>query len=254
MGEKYFTVSYDDGLEQDRRIIALMERYGIRGTFNLSSGMFGKKSYIRRVGALSKGAAQKDSAHPEEYYDHFALSKSEAQRLYSHPNVEVASHGAHHLVQTDLSPEEAEEEITRDFTELSELFGYRIVGHAFPKDTYNQNVLDALKRNGALYARRVARFKEPKDFSFDRSSLILMPTCWQLDTYVKPLLQRFLDTPAGKDDMVFFMWGHGYELDYGTAQGSYDHLEELFKMVSKAGDVHCVTNRELYPDSPRNNK
>ena len=62
MGEKYFTVSYDDGLEQDRRIIALMERYGIRGTFNLSSGMFGKKSYIRRVGALSKGAAQKDSA------------------------------------------------------------------------------------------------------------------------------------------------------------------------------------------------
>ena len=38
MGEKYFTVSYDDGTEQDIRVIALMEKYGIKGTFNISSG------------------------------------------------------------------------------------------------------------------------------------------------------------------------------------------------------------------------
>lgn len=44
MGEKLFTVSYDDGTEQDCRIIALMEQYGIKGTFNISSGLFGKKA------------------------------------------------------------------------------------------------------------------------------------------------------------------------------------------------------------------
>ena len=42
------------------------------------------------------------------------------------------------------------------------------------------------------------------------------------------------------------MWGHGYELDYGTDQGSYERLERLFKMVHEAKDVCCVTNRELF--------
>ena len=57
MGEKLFSVSYDDGTEQDRRIIALMERYGIRGTFNLSSGLFGKKTYIRLTEGRGRSAA-----------------------------------------------------------------------------------------------------------------------------------------------------------------------------------------------------
>ena len=37
MGKKYFTLSFDDGLEQDKRIIALMKQYGLKGTFNLNS-------------------------------------------------------------------------------------------------------------------------------------------------------------------------------------------------------------------------
>ena len=35
---KAFTVSYDDGWPQDRRLIGLMNKYGIKGTFNLNSG------------------------------------------------------------------------------------------------------------------------------------------------------------------------------------------------------------------------
>ena len=44
MGQKLFTLSFDDGTEQDSRLIALMEKYGIKGTFNISSGIFGRKS------------------------------------------------------------------------------------------------------------------------------------------------------------------------------------------------------------------
>jgi len=42
------------------------------------------------------------------------------------------------------------------------------------------------------------------------------------------------------------MWGHGYELDFGTKRGNYEHLEHLFQMISKVPDVVCVTNRELF--------
>ncbi len=40
MGKKYFTLSFDDGLEQDKKVLALMKKYGLKGTFNLNSGMF----------------------------------------------------------------------------------------------------------------------------------------------------------------------------------------------------------------------
>ena len=60
------------------------------------------------------------------------------------------------------------------------------------------------------------------------------------------LLREFIAAPACKEDMVFFLWGHGYELDYGTELGSFAHLEKLFQMVSAAKDVCCVTNHELF--------
>ena len=34
---KAFSLSYDDGVEQDLRFVDLLNRYGLRGTFNLNS-------------------------------------------------------------------------------------------------------------------------------------------------------------------------------------------------------------------------
>ena len=39
---KAFTVSYDDGVRQDERLLAAMRKYGIRGTFNLNYGTLGR--------------------------------------------------------------------------------------------------------------------------------------------------------------------------------------------------------------------
>lgn len=50
--KKYFTLSYDDGLEQDKQIIDLLKKYGIRATFNLNSGLFGSKEKIEYIGKL----------------------------------------------------------------------------------------------------------------------------------------------------------------------------------------------------------
>ena len=36
---KVLTVSYDDGRLEDRRLVELFNRYGIRGTFNLNGGL-----------------------------------------------------------------------------------------------------------------------------------------------------------------------------------------------------------------------
>ena len=46
MGKKYFTLSFDDGLEQDKRVIRLMRQYGLKGTFNLNAGLLGTRGEV----------------------------------------------------------------------------------------------------------------------------------------------------------------------------------------------------------------
>ena len=41
MKNKAITLSFDDGFDYDRRLVKLMNQYGLKGTFNLNSGCFG---------------------------------------------------------------------------------------------------------------------------------------------------------------------------------------------------------------------
>ena len=48
--KKAITFSFDDGVIQDRRLVALMDKYNLKGTFNLNSGMLGKKDIFEYEG------------------------------------------------------------------------------------------------------------------------------------------------------------------------------------------------------------
>ena len=37
---KALTFSYDDGVEQDARLMEIFNKHGLKGTFNLNSGLF----------------------------------------------------------------------------------------------------------------------------------------------------------------------------------------------------------------------
>ena len=37
---KAFTLSYDDGVRQDKRFVKILNKYGLKSTFNLNSGCF----------------------------------------------------------------------------------------------------------------------------------------------------------------------------------------------------------------------
>lgn len=41
------TFSYDDGTIHDERLVEIFNRYGVKGTFHLNSGLLGEKGYIR---------------------------------------------------------------------------------------------------------------------------------------------------------------------------------------------------------------
>lgn len=242
MANKYFTISYDDGLEQDRKIIALMEKYGIRGTFNLSSGLFGKKSYIERKFLDFGFDTEKTSG--KRVVEHFIMGEDEARQVYR--NVEIASHGMHHLNEGKIPAENLKEEITEDKKRLEEIFERPVKGHIFPYGGKNEAVYAEMRQAGILYGREATIGKKPKDFHLHMDAHgVITPTCWHLDSFAEPLLKQFIEAPVGEQDLVFYMWGHGYELDYGTRRGNFQYLEHLFALVSAAKDVQFVTNGEL---------
>ena len=47
---KAITFSYDDGVTQDKRLIEIFNKYGLKATFNLNSGLLGKERTLVRDG------------------------------------------------------------------------------------------------------------------------------------------------------------------------------------------------------------
>ena len=246
MGKKYFTISYDDGCVQDEQIIELMEKYGIRGTFNLNSGLFGttERLYLLPRTDIAMSSKRWQKRH---IIESVRVTEEKAQNLYKKDFIEVASHGTQHLNESKLTKDELEKEIGDDIKSLSEMFGYPVRGHILPFGLFNDDTIYAMKEGGISYCRKVSMLTKPKDFLFHADYGIIKPTCWHLDSFTKDLLQKFIDMPCSKTDpdQVFYMWGHGYELSFGTKRGNIAYLESLFEMVSKANDVICVTNAEL---------
>lgn len=46
MQNKFFTLSYDDGITQDKRLVKIFNKYGIRATFNINSELLGNPGYL----------------------------------------------------------------------------------------------------------------------------------------------------------------------------------------------------------------
>ena len=49
---KVLTLSYDDGKVQDRRLVKIFNKYGIKATFNLNSGLTDMKNRIPKKNGL----------------------------------------------------------------------------------------------------------------------------------------------------------------------------------------------------------
>ena len=47
---KAITFSYDDGVTQDKRLIEIFNKYDLKGTFNINSGLLGRDGTLVRDG------------------------------------------------------------------------------------------------------------------------------------------------------------------------------------------------------------
>ena len=61
--KKALTLSYDDGVEQDIRLIDIMKKNGLKGTFNLNSGCYAPEGTVYPAGTIHKQQKELSPSH-----------------------------------------------------------------------------------------------------------------------------------------------------------------------------------------------
>ncbi len=237
--KKYFTIRFDDGITQDERIIEILKKYNAYCcTFYINTGMYGTN--WPQVG---QQAGRPDVPH---------LRYTKEQILSGiYDGFDVECHGLNHRGLNTISEQEVTQEISRDAQNIQELFGYKPVGVAWPggdKNVDDKSIETVLATTDIRYGICTTRnqYKGLDRFAFPKNFMTWYPTCGVNDSDAMYLLRKFIVSDC-KEDMLFLMWGHGYELDLAN---SWDQFEEYIKLITEAAakddSIVLVTNAEFY--------
>ena len=223
---KALTFSYDDAVTQDQRLIALLNKYGMKGTFNLNSGFLGTANSLVREDVTVA---------------HVKPRACEIEKIYR--GHEVAAHTLTHPMLPQQTDEEVIRQVEEDRIALSKLVGYEVVGMAYPGGgvNFNEHVADVIRKNtGIRYARTtVSSF----DFAPQKDLLVFRPSVYHHVEWEKmeALADEFLALDA-KTPQIFYIWGHAYEFDI---YNDWDRFETFLKKISGHSDIFYGTNKEV---------
>lgn len=219
---KALTLSYDDGVEQDRQLISILRRHGLKATFNLNSGCFPPEGVTYAPGTI-----------------HRRMPLSWCQETYAGNDIEVAAHCLTHASLTELTASQIAWEVLKDRENLERDFGGIIRGLAYPFGTYSDAVVDTLKSTGTAYARTVV---STHNFSIPSDWLRLHPTCHHDDPQLMALADRFLNAHVAFGSQLFYLWGHAYEFE---ANDNWQVMEDFAQKMGGHEDIWYATNIEI---------
>ena len=218
--KKALTFSYDDGVTQDRRLVEIFNRYGLKGTFNLNSGLMSEEK------GFTENQRQMWIYH---------INEADVPAVYD--GHEVAVHTCTHPALTLLSDEQLKEEIEADKAALERITGKDVVGMAYPYGEFDERVCAAVKAAGLAYSRTVV---SSYDFALPKTPLTWAHTCHHNDERLFELAERFLATEA-EEPQLFTVWGHSYEFDVND---NWDRIERFCALLAGRDDIFYATNRE----------
>lgn len=225
MNKKILTFSYDDAVTQDIRFIKILDKYGLKATFNINSSLLGNKNDVNCFGKT---------------VSHIKVNKEDVRSIYK--NHEVAVHTLTHPNLTNLSEAEITEQVEGDRLCLSELVGYEVFGMAYPCGGVNNDdrVADIIKNNTSVKFSRT--ITSTYSFGLPENVYRLNPTIHHLKEPEKlnELAESFVNLEAC-EPALFYIWGHSYEFD---ANDTWCFFEKFCKKISGRKDILYLTNSE----------
>jgi len=212
---KYFLISFDDGTIYDRRFVELLNRYGIKGTFNLNSGLEDFVWY---------------------YEDSFPVRRqilSETGGLYR--GHEVASHSLHHHWLNTLTPPQISREIGEDCERLKSLFALPEIGFGVPFTACGEREIKLIRR----FVRYIRLSEFAESFALPQDPWHIPIHALYHDADIREKIARFAETDL--EDALFVMAGHSYELE---ALQDWEYMEALLQYIS-GFDFENLTTMEF---------
>lgn len=221
---KALTLSYDDGVRQDKKLISIMQKHGLKGTFNINGGMFGTEYNGEEVGKMTV---------------------EEAVELYNSSGMEVAIHGYKHLSLSKVDSAIAVNDVIKDRVDLERIFGRIIKGMAYANGSYDDDVVDILKKCGVNYSRTVV---STENFELPTEWLKLPATAHHNNPKLMELAEQFVNLPKGRNfwydtPKLFYLWGHSYEFDNNN---NWNVIEEFAEFMGGREDIWYATNGEIF--------
>lgn len=216
--EKALTFSYDDGVIFDKRLVETFLKYGLKGTFNISTGLLGVGRTLKR----------------EEVVD-----------LYEKSGMEVAVHGHNHLSLANVDTAVATNDVLLNRKEFEEMFGHIVKGMAYANGSFDDGVVQILKNCGIHYSRTVAQTCE---FNLPEEWLKWHPTCHHDNPKLMELAETFINYKRQNyfwsySPKLLYVWGHSYEFN---DKNNWEVIEKFAEFISGREDIWYVTNGEIY--------
>lgn len=207
---KIVTMSYDDGLVQDRKLIEIFNKYGIKGTFHINSGHLGRPGRI---------------------------SEDEIKELYS--GHEVSLHMLYHRMPSTIPCEELNFQVMQDRKNLESACGYIVKGMSYPCGDYSAYTTESIRRLGIVYSRTTNsthNFRIPEDFMYWN------PTCHH--NGAMEYSKKFLDLLSNTNNHhLLYIWGHSSEFD---KDDNWQMIETLCGLLGGREEIWYATNIEIY--------
>ena len=215
---KYFILSIDDGTVFDRRVVPILNRHGIKGTFNLNSGL-------------------DDFVWYDDGRAVHRLSLPDSVRLYD--GHEVASHSLTHPHLTQCDDDHIGYEAGVDKENLERIFAKPVTGFAFPFEDFDERCINRIRSIG-FKAIRLSEI-DPS-FRFPSDPFHIKITSLDIKEAIE-LFPKFLQDEKAE---LFVFVSHGYDFEFNA---TYDLLERLCEMVedSDAKSIHMSQLPEVIP-------
>jgi len=220
---KYFLLSFDDGTIYDRRFVELLNKYGMKATFNLNSGL---EDFVW------------------QYEDRFPVRRQVlADTVELYRGHEVASHSLHHHWLNTLTPPQLTREIGEDCAALKKLFNLEEIGFGVPFTACTEREIKIIRK----FVRYIRLSELADTFDLPKDPYHIPIHGLYNDADIREKITRFAE--CDQEDALFVMAGHSYELE---VLQHWEYMESLLQLISGFG-FETVTTMEFvkkcYPNT-----
>lgn len=225
---KAVTLSYDDGNYDDIRLLDILNRYGLKCTFNLVGGKVKKGEPLTidfiRENILSRGH-------------------------------EVATHGDNHRALNKIRLLDGIRDTLDCRLSLEESLGIIVRGMAYPDRAVKRTKEPALYEQireylvdlEIAYAR--AASNDNDSFELPDDWYQWFPTAHHDNPNIMEYIDKFINLDvnaqyiAAREARLFYIWGHAYEFE---RKQNWEHLEAICQKLAGREDIWYATNMEIH--------